>query len=906
MAWSLGRKVFLNQLFDLMQKTIFFVGLLFFSSSIFGQSTFHKTYSGVDISYSDLGFVSPASSGGYFSLFSNFYDEGGAFVRLDEMGEIIWQKRYKNYDYLTHGLEVNDGFLILGDTALNLGGRAILSKISNFGSIIWSKILSIPAGYVHSTGLISVPGGVLVSGQIVLQNEPQNRTFLTKLSENGNTIWSKYYYESGINNNFKVQKIEGDTLYACGNIRGNGCFVRINANTGELFGYTSLGPIYIDDFFSLKATQDSNFILAGYTTTIDGEEPRPWVIKVNRLGQTIWSKTYNLPGTYLKCELTDANDGGFVLAMGKNSNYAILAKIDDSGNVLWAYNYAAGQQYATLERVMSVSDGGFVALGDGMILKTDNNGKIAYGCCPQPIEFQIENFAPPTQTYPLSVFNWVSTSNYNTEVFDAHYTVKDFCETPMTSVVEQILLCKGDSVEINGVFFQAPQVFRDTIRNLTGGCDTVRIINLIQLPLLFRVESIPFCPGTSVVVNGVTHTQPDTFAQILPATMGCDTQVVYLLYWKPISKKYETTTFCPGDTVFVNGIGYQFPTILPNPDTLPGLLNDCDTLLYQVLAYPSTPSSVSVNCPQNIELSTDPFTAVVADYAMPTATSDCICPDLYVSLVQGLPSGAAFPVGNTQVCYVASDICGDYETCCFDVKVVEEAACDVKAVGCIQYELLGISVDAEQNKTYRVRVTNECASPMIYTAFQLPNGVEALSPAQTSTYFSPNGSEYAVRNPNYSPFRSVRFKPVSNGISGGESDIFEYTLPAQSSPIFIKATTRLASGTFYEVTMNTFGCAVQAERLVDRTEQPNIAQNLRVFPNPNSGELFIDIAGWGSGPAQLRILNLQGQELAQKLLPTASGVQSLSIPRTLLNGFYFLEIRSESGERRVAKFMLRR
>ncbi|MBK6998300.1 MAG: T9SS type A sorting domain-containing protein [Lewinellaceae bacterium] len=889
-----------------MQKTIFLAAMLC-SISVFGQSTFHKTYSGVNFSFIAPSFVSPVSGGGYFSLFSNNND-GCAFARLDETGEIIWQKRYKVYDYLNHGIEVNGGFLILGDTAINSGnlGYSILSKISHFGSIIWSKVLRIPNGNVRSTGLISVPGGFLVSGQIALQNDPQNRTFLTKLNENGNTIWSKYYYESGINNNFKVQKIEGDTLYACGNIRGNGCFIRINSNTGELIGYTTLGKIYSDDFFSLKATQDNNFILAGYTTTTDSEEPRPWVMKVNRLGQTIWSKIYYLPGTKLYSQITNANDGGFVLAMD-GSSYAILLKIDDSGNPIWAYNYAAGQQYASLESVMSVSDGGFVALGGAMILKTDNNGKIAYGCCPQPIDFQIETFAPPIQQYPLSVFDWISIANYNTEAHDANYTVKDFCETPMTSVIEQILLCKGDSVEINGVFFQAPQVLRDTIQNLSGGCDTVRVINLVQLPLPFRVESIPFCPGTSVVVNGVTYSQPDTFAQILPATVGCDTEVVYLLYWKTLPKKYETTAFCPGDTVFINGIGYQFPGILPNPDTLPGSAIGCDTLLYQVLAYPVEPSSVSVYCPADMMVSTAPSTPLVVNYLLPSSTSDCTCPDLYVSLTQGLSSGAVFPVGNTQVCYSAYDICGASNACCFEVKVVEEAVCDAKESGCIQYELLGISVDAGQNKTYRIRVTNDCASALSYTAFQVPNGITALAPAQNSTYTSPNAIEYTVRNPNHSPFHSIRFKPVNSGLASGQSDVFEYTLPAQASPVFIKAATRLASGAFYEATLNTFGCSLQANVIADRTfNRPVFQPTLRVFPNPSSGELFLDLTGLENGIAQVRVLNAHGQEMAQTLLPTGQGVQFFPLAHSLTDGLYFFELKSENGERQTARFVLHR
>jgi len=829
---------------------------------------------------------------------------------MDESGGIVWQKQYKNYTRTTAGIEVNDGFLILGDTATNVFTKSysVLSKVSNHGNVLWSKEFKTSLGGTLSSGLMKLPGGYLISGEIwTVDVLGQPRTFLTRFNESGGTVWSRYYYSTGINNRFRPQILQGDTIYACGNFRGEGCFVRINANTGDIIGYTTFGKIYSDNFLTIKLTQDNNFILAGYTTTIDGENSRPWVMKVNRDGEIIWSKIYYLPGTDLSCDITETHDGNFVLAFGGTPAYAVLAKIDNFGNIVWAYDYSAGQSNTTLNRVASANDDGVIAIGQKTILKTDKNGEISYGCCPQKINFLIENFTPTTFNFPLSAFDWISPSNYSIIANDVQYNTEDFCEIPLTSITEQFQLCQDDSIQINGTYFHAPNTIRDTVQSVNGGCDTVRVYNLVPLPLPFRVESIPFCPGTSVVVNGVTYSQPDTFAQIIPATMGCDTEVVYLLYWKTLPKKYETTTFCPGDTVFINGIGYQFPGILPNPDTLPGTAIGCDTLLYQVLAYPAEPSAVSVQCPPDMTVSTAAATSIVVNYAQPSSTSDCTCPDMNVSLTQGLSSGAIFPIGTTQVCYSANDICGASNTCCFEVNVEEEAVCDAKESGCIQYELLGISIDASQNKTYRIRVTNDCVSALSYTAFQVPNGVNALAPVQNSTYTSPNAVSYTVRNPNHSPFHSIRFKPVNSGLTSGQSDVFEYTLPAQSSPTFIKSATRLASGAFYEATLNTFGCTIQANSTSElSSRQPNALPSLRVYPNPSSGELFLDLTGLENGIAQVRILNAHGQEMARTLLPTGQVVQFFPLAQSLTDGLYLLELKSENGERQTAKFVLHR
>jgi|GEM_PF-1919045 len=903
-----------------MQKTIFFATLLLLSVSLNGQSTYHKKIEGARFFT-----ITPLPNGEVLGL-GNYLagpisNQKGVLSQFRKEGTLIWSKRFPTLNFLRQAIKTVEGFVVLGDTIRPSGQSsrpqyAVVSNITNNGAIIWSKIIGNPSRFIMSNQLLEVHNGFVISGvHTSATSSIKNDVCFTKLDEHGNTLWSKSYFTNNPNFNarFIAQFVEGDTLYACGHVQTNAAFLRINVNTGEILGLSSFGGIYYENIYSLSPTKDGNFIMAGSTrSTTDSEEDRPWVIKVNRIGKVIWSKTYGIPGTNEVAYLTETGDSSFVMALGRGeqgnlSSYSILAKIDELGNLIWAYNYSNEQTVGVSELKRS-TDGGFLALGRNGILKVDDNGHVANGCCPAPINLEIEDYIPPYQNVALITEDWEIAVPFSMQsVIDNTLLVSDFCQVPITSIVEQILLCQGDSIQLNGSFFQAPNTIRDTIQSLNGGCDTIRVFNLVQIPQPFQVKTISFCPGNSVMVNGIAYTQPDTISQIIPAATGCDTLLVTFLQWKALPKKYQTTTFCPGDTVLVNGIGYQFPGIVPNPDTLPSTANGCDTLLYHVLAYPTEPSSVSVHCPPDVVGSTAPATPLVINYLSPIAASDCTCPDLSVSLTQGLSSGATFPVGNTLVCYSANDICGASNTCCFDVKVEEEAVCDVKESGCIQYEMLGISVDAGQNKTYRVRVTNDCASPMSYTAFQLPNGLEALAPEQNSTYTSLNGFSYTVRNPNYSPFRSVRYKPVGNGISGGQSDVFEYTLPAQSIPVFIKAATRLASGALHEVTLNTFDCVLQLNNAADRnTQQPALLPKVRVFPNPNSGEIFVDLSEWEIGMVQWRVLNVQGQEMAQSKLESEAAIPSFTLPKTLTDGLYFLEIMSANGETQTTKFVLRR
>ncbi len=141
----------------------------------------------------------------------------------------------------------------------------------------------------------------------------------------------------------------------------------------------------------------------------------------------------------------------------------------------------------------------------------------------------------------------------------------------------------------------------------------------------------------------------------------------------------------------------------------------------------------------------------------------------------------------------------------FPITIREVQPCDVKENGCMRYELLSITTDPINNLTYRIRVINNCSNKMIYTVIQLPNSVVAKDPDNQSVFTAPSGRQYDVRNPNYSPFYSLRFQSFRWYLQRSV-DIFEYTLPVPSAPTYIHIGTRLAPQEYYEAHLNTFYC----------------------------------------------------------------------------------------------------
>jgi hypothetical protein len=348
----------------------------------------------------------------------------------------------------------------------------------------------------------------------------------------------------------------------------------------------------------------------------------------------------------------------------------------------------------------------------------------------------------------------------------------------------------------------------------------------------------------------------------------CDTQSIYTLNWLNQPTISRTIAFCPGESVLLGGTSYSQPGTVSL--VLPATAGGCDTLATYTLEYETAgqQSTLQLTCPENMDIVVPAgITAVPVVYQLPGALSDCTCPELLIGLNTGGASGDLFPLGINTVCYRAEDACGSEKTCCFTIRVDRESVCDTKTNGCLKFELVSVDRDAGQNWVYRIRLTNNCSAEMTYAYIQLPTGVQAITPANNSLYTSPGGLTYIVRNPNFTPFYSLRFKPESTGLANGQSDIFRYVLPAQTKPDYIQVAARLLSGAYVEAHLNTFYCPVGTEpankpaaRINERAAPPTAAM-LHVFPNPATEGTILTIAG-GDFPDGMFLL----QDLAGRLV----------------------------------------
>jgi|GEM_PF-2751323 len=230
----------------------------------------------------------------------------------------------------------------------------------------------------------------------------------------------------------------------------------------------------------------------------------------------------------------------------------------------------------------------------------------------------------------------------------------------------------------------------------------------------------------------------------------------------------------------------------------------------------------------------------------------------------------------------AADVSG-YRTICENTCATEEG-CDVKINNCVKFELLSIALDADGNRHYRVRFTNACAGQTLnYVAIQLPDGTVAVEPNDGAVVSTETGGDYLVRNPNYSPFYSVRFRSQGVGIGAGASEVFEYVLPPQSQPAYINVLARFQSGQSYEAHLNVFDCPVQ--QAVGNRADDFVAQ-ISLTPNPVSDVLTVTVAEAGAGNWQ--IFSSDGRAIGAGRWNTSA---RFTVPTAgLSSGMYYLHL----------------
>lgn len=168
---------------------------------------------------------------------------------------------------------------------------------------------------------------------------------------------------------------------------GNTDFYLLKINSeGKYQWQNTFGGINIENCFSVQQTNDSGFVICGYTNSFGNGGYDAYLIKTDSLGNYQWQKTYGGSDWDFAYWAEQTNDGGYILA-GETFSYgnnrqAYLVKTKSNGDTLWKKEFGGTNADACYE-VHQTTDGGYVLSGyatdtmddkDFYLIKVDSGG----------------------------------------------------------------------------------------------------------------------------------------------------------------------------------------------------------------------------------------------------------------------------------------------------------------------------------------------------------------------------------------------------------------------------------------------------------------------------------------------------------------------------------------------------
>lgn len=443
--------------------------LLGVHAAAFAQNTFQYAYGSATGTAAGRG-LAVLSNGNYIATGSSEADI--LVLCLAPDGSLLWSKTFDN-DGQTDAADAvcragGDSFIF----AYRSGSEAGIAKMSNDGAVLWNKGIFGP-GAETIRQITRVSTGYVLTGNSNDGSGPQ--AIVLKIDENGNEQWSRLCGNGSVEDFSDVWEDESGRLYIAGStlVAGvDGMLAQFSAS-GTLNWVRHYGGNGNEGTVHLAPTADGNLLLADHSWSFNNLGAYDmWLTKVDRNGNTLWSRTYRHPlSLYRLRGITATPGGGFAAVAGTpgDGTKGLLFQVNDAGDLLWARIFNNGVPADYLARIQLSPDGQILALGgsgDDVFLVKTHTAPDANECCTQAANLTVSNVNPVNEPTSLNVNQGPSLGETAFSEIQQTPATTDLCPTDIDLSFElsKDTICPGECVDITAVgntpgaeyFFEVP------------------------------------------------------------------------------------------------------------------------------------------------------------------------------------------------------------------------------------------------------------------------------------------------------------------------------------------------------------------------------------------------------------------------------------------------------------------
>ena len=304
--------------------------------------TWAKTYGGY--SWEDLSQVIVAPDGGYVAVGQSWSFYGDVYVlKVDEYGNKVWDGDFHgtaSSDPLSVAATPDGGYIVAGYTgcAGDFLTDVCLLKIDGSGNEIWWKTFGKPIWEDMAWSVAVTPdGGYIAAGWSYNYYDTTGIPFpgglyLLKVDDSGDMIWEKTYDNGG--GAFSVA-VTPDGGYIVSGDAATG-LVKVDSLGNEIWDLTLYPSMGCGE--SVIIAPDGCYVVAGFTPLMDTLGLDFYLAKVDESGNLIWEKTYGGADIDFAMSVAVAPDGGYIIgaktmSFGAGAGDYYLIKTDENGDL---------------------------------------------------------------------------------------------------------------------------------------------------------------------------------------------------------------------------------------------------------------------------------------------------------------------------------------------------------------------------------------------------------------------------------------------------------------------------------------------------------------------------------------------------------------------------------------------
>jgi hypothetical protein len=234
---------------------------------------------------------------------------------------------------------------------------------------IWQTIQDDASGQTFNAVSTTSNGNYIATGYAKANTLSDPSGALACFNSQGTLLWSTTQTDFP-NTSFGGQQQDSNgNMVTVGSTKGAPALFAFDQQGNQLWcttiqsGTTNLPAFYDGDFQTIVALSDDSFLAAGSLTS-KGSEPGGSGIMAHfdKQGSLLWVKDLrsSLDAIWLD-SIIETSDGCVVVSGGTSTFHAMIAKIDESGNVVWSNEDAIN--ICTSFRLTACAGGGYEGIG---------------------------------------------------------------------------------------------------------------------------------------------------------------------------------------------------------------------------------------------------------------------------------------------------------------------------------------------------------------------------------------------------------------------------------------------------------------------------------------------------------------------------------------------------------------